>query len=156
MSKVLAANNNTVSLSGTDAYLLEHSGLIRAANKVISGKVSRFGKVTRTDVAVALLRIPKVRNLLQEKNTFSIERLKNILSTAARRGAFPGYILSRHFGFRRIKNDQDVQKEAALRGNVITAATALFDHLGLEVTFAPKKSNVLPFKKLSSSQRMAA
>lgn len=149
--------------SATDAYLVEHAGLIRSAQRIIKNQVERNGKVTRLQVAQALLRIPNVRRLLTHgEKPVDVDRLRMLLSTAARRGAFPGYKLSRRTGFRAINPEIAAEKKAeiALQSNVIEAAKALFSHLGMDVTFTPKatepkvsapkasasKSNVIPFR----------
>jgi hypothetical protein len=148
-------------MSGTDAYLLEHSGLVKAAQRIIQRKVEKNKFVTRAEVATAILRLPTVKGALESNSGFiTFDKLRGIISMAARRGAFPGYKLCRRWGFMAATSDNQKLHEAKLHADVIKATTALFNFLGMNVTFTPKRNNketstVIPMALVPKSHRPA-
>lgn len=136
--------------SSIDTYLLEHKGMIHSANRIINKRIERDGSITRLQLVEALLRIPNVRKLFVSGNKpINTIRLRELLSTVARRGAFPGYRLLPGIGFRPINIEviTEVKDEIALQSKVVEATKSFTDYIGVDTILKVKNVKINSVRK---------
>ena len=115
--------------SSEDSYLLEHTGIIKIANKIIvhAIKHSKFQRISRGEVVNKLMMTPGFARRFRFKNW----RLANLLSLAAHRGAFESIKLNRK-GFSQVV-DADALSVKQMQHDVNASIEALFDAIKQDI-----------------------
>lgn len=114
-----------------DLYLKEHAAILKAARSIIETELEEYGTVATYDVVSALM---KIQGLMKHYPGFLDYRFAQLLSTAAKRGAFPGVELVRGIGFRYPTNQVSFKKTEKSMLQSVKDALAVLTREGYAVT----------------------